>query len=64
MIDFSTLFPIFLTFQDLSGLLSLCIILQYLENKKAGVILLQETHSNPEMTKKWGKVWKGQSFWH
>ena len=33
-------------------------IFKYLENKKAQIILLQETHSNPKIVKKCEKEWK------
>ena len=39
-------------------------LFQILENKKADIILLQETHSKIEEEKKWQKKWKGKSFWH
>ena len=39
-------------------------IFQNLENKNAQIILLQETHSNEQIIKKWEKEWKGSSFWH
>ena len=39
-------------------------IFQNLENKNAQIILLQETHSNNQIIKKWEKESKGSSFWH
>lgn len=39
-------------------------VFQFLENKNAEIILLQETHSKPNMIKKWEKEWKGKSFWN
>ena len=39
-------------------------IFQQLQNKNAHIILLQETHSNKQIVKKWKEEWKGTSFWH
>ena len=39
-------------------------IYQFLKNKTADIILLQETHSTKENETKWQKEWKGLSIWH
>ena len=36
----------------------------YLQNKRAQILLLQETHSTPDAIKKWENEWKGKSYWH
>ena len=35
-----------------------------LENRNSDIILLQETHSTPESSRKWEKEWTGNSIWH
>lgn len=37
---------------------------QTLYNKNIDIDFLQETHTTPEVTKKWEKEWKGISLWH
>ena len=37
---------------------------QMLENKNTHITLLQETHSNPTITKKWEKEWSRTWYWH
>ena len=37
-------------------------IFQAIQNKKSHITLLQETHSKPEQSKKWGKEWEGPSY--
>ena len=37
-------------------------IFQAIQNKKSHTTLLQETHSKPEQSKKWGKEWEGPSY--
>ena len=39
-------------------------IYQFLKNKTADIILLQETHSTKENETKWQKEWEGLSIWH
>lgn len=39
-------------------------IFQQLQNKKIDIVFLQETHTTPETSKKWGKDWKGKFFWY
>ena len=37
---------------------------QTLYNKNIDIDFLQETHTTPEVTKKWEKEWKGIPLWH
>lgn len=39
-------------------------IFQNITNKNTDTAFLQETHSTPEIPKKWEKEWKGKSLWH
>ena len=39
-------------------------LFQQLQNKAIDITFLQEIHTTPETSTKWGKDWKGKSFWH
>ena len=39
-------------------------ISQTLYNKSIDIAFLQEIHTTPETSTKWGKEWKGKSLWH
>ena len=37
---------------------------KFYKTKKKHITLLQETHSNTNIVKKWEKEWEGTSHWH